>query len=125
MTMMRDISDFHIKFGNAYVGRPRGLEGDLLNFRVKFLEEELAEYKNAAINDDLEGQLDALVDLVYVAMGTAYIQGFNFREAWKRVHAANMRKVRAQDAAQSKRGHSSDVVKPPGWEAPDLSDLVE
>lgn len=125
MTMLRDISDFHIKFGNAYVGRPRQLEGDLLNFRIKFMEEELAEYKNAAICDDLEGQLDALVDLVYVALGTAYTQGFNFQEAWKRVHAANMRKVRATDAAQSKRGHSSDVVKPPGWEAPDLSDLVE
>lgn len=124
MTITRDISDFHVKFGNDYSGKPRNLPDDLLNFRVRFLEEELTEYKHAAISEDLEGQLDALVDLVYVAIGTAYLQGFNFQEAWKRVHAANMRKVRATDAAQSKRGHSSDVVKPVGWEAPDLSDLV-
>ena len=124
MTMIRDIVDFHVKFGNAYNGKPRDLPNDLLNFRIQFLEEELTEYRHAAITEDLEGQLDALVDLVYVALGTAYLQGFNFQEAWKRVHEANMRKIRATDAGQSKRGHASDVVKPVGWEAPDLSDLV-
>lgn len=124
MTITRDISDFHIKFGNAYSGKPRQLPDDLLNFRIQFLEEELTEYRHAAIIDDLEGQLDALVDLVYVAIGTAYLQGFNFQEAWKRVHEANMRKVRATSASESKRNSSFDVVKPVGWEAPDLSDLV-
>ena len=59
-----------------------------------------------------------------VALGTAYMQGFNFKEAWRRVHEANMRKVRATSEEQSKRNSSSDVVKPAGWVAPDLKDLV-
>lgn len=50
--------------------------------------------------------------------------GFNFREAWRRVHEANMGKVRARRAQDSTRGSVFDVVKPPGWVAPDLSDLV-
>lgn len=125
MTMCRDISDFHIKYGLAYVGKPRNLPDDLADFRMKFLEEELTEYRAASLSEDLEGQLDALVDLVYVALGTAYLQGFNFREAWKRVHTANMQKIRAVDSSASKRSNANDVVKPPGWTAPDLSDLVK
>jgi len=36
-----------------------------------------------------------------------------------------MKKVRAAtDGSDSKRGSSLDVVKPEGWIAPDLSDLV-
>lgn len=125
MTMIRDIADFHTKFGLAYNDGPRDLPEELQNFRVKFMQEELNEYAESAMDGNLEGQLDALVDLVYVALGTAYMQGFNFKEAWRRVHEANMRKVRATSEEQSKRGSASDVVKPVGWTAPDLSDLVK
>lgn len=122
--ILSDIADFHAKFGFAYPKNPTHLSDQMLNFRVRFLEEELAEYKDASIRLDGAGMLDALVDLVYVALGTAYLHGFNFAEAWRRVHAANMAKVRAESADQSKRGTAFDVVKPEGWQAPDHSDLV-
>ena len=125
MTMIRDIADFHTKFGLAYNGNPQQLSEELSAFRIKFMQEELDEYVHSTVTNDLEGQLDALVDLVYVALGTAYMQGFNFKEAWRRVHEANMRKVRATSEEQSKRNSSSDVVKPAGWVAPDLKDLVK
>jgi hypothetical protein len=35
-----------------------------------------------------------------------------------------MKKVRALRAVDSQRGSTYDVVKPSGWVAPDLSDLV-
>lgn len=124
MPFYRDILDFHVKFGLVYFGGPRPLPTDLKDFRIKFMEEELNEYKRAVDVGDLEGQLDALVDLVYVALGTAHLQGFKFNEAWKRVHQANMRKVRATSEEQSKRGTASDVIKPVGWEPPFLKDLV-
>jgi len=69
-------------------------------------------------------QLDALVDLAYVVLGTAFMHGFDFNEAWRRVHAANMQKVRATSPDVSKRNSSLDVVKPEGWTPPDLSDLT-
>ena len=143
-SMTKDIEDFHGKFGLQYKGPPRQLDVDLGLFRTKFMGEELFEY--AGTPDDLRyvaeqamvnhipdsgppalvDQLDALVDLVYVALGTAYLHGFNFDEAWRRVHRANMAKVRASsDGSDSKRKSSHDVVKPPGWTAPDLSDLVK
>lgn len=136
-SMFQDIRDFHVKFGLNYEGEPRFLSEDLSKFRTKFLAEELGEYAGARValeaeNPDgrwdfpsLEEKLDALVDLCYVAIGTAYVHGFvDFDEAWRRVHAANMQKVRVERPEDSARGSGFDVVKPKGWEAPDLSDLV-
>jgi predicted HAD superfamily Cof-like phosphohydrolase len=137
-----DVEEFHSKFGLTYDGRPRVLPLELAEFRRQFLGEEVQEYtdhsfmaaqalahlddrsRDALIRRNLEEMLDALVDEVYVCLGTAQLHGFNFREAWRRVHAANMRKVRAINAAESKRGTTFDVVKPPGWTPPDHSDLV-
>jgi predicted HAD superfamily Cof-like phosphohydrolase len=138
-----DIAEFHQRFGLEYLGKPRLLPDDVQLFRFKFLHEELEEYRTAVdqgrnrltpdipqlqlshdVTGDLEHSLDALVDLVYVAIGTAYLHGFDFREAWRRVHKANMVKVRARDASESKRGSTIDVIKPPGWRAPSHFDLV-
>lgn len=119
--MLQDIEAFHIKYQLQYKDRPRFLPEELSKFRAKFIEEELDEYILATT---LEDKFDALIDLVYVALGTAYLHGFDFEEGWKRVHAANMAKVRAQMADESKRGTKFDVVKPEGWTPPDLSDLV-
>lgn len=145
MSMFKDIEDFHVKFGLGYEGKPRLLNQELQEFRTKFLQEELDEYRGSIatshsvlVNKHLEGQeksraeftmamedsLDALVDLVYVALGTAYLHGFDFEEAWKRVHAANMAKVRAERTEDSKRGTTFDVVKPAGWQPPRHTDLV-
>lgn len=139
---LRDIGEFHNKFGLSYIGRPRSLPSSMAEFRCNFMQEELDEYKshrevarseilaeeafdNGEYTHALEGMMDALVDLVYVALGTAYLQGFDFAEAWRRVHEANMKKVRAERSEDSKRGSTFDVVKPDGWEPPSHTDLVE
>jgi predicted HAD superfamily Cof-like phosphohydrolase len=114
--LVRDVRDFSAKFGLRVPNRPRFLFETEEHSQVDHLSEELDEYARAA---NLADRLDALVDLVYVALGTALLHGFNFEEAWRRVHAANMRKERSAGA-----GAEHDVVKPPGWVAPDLSDLV-
>lgn len=135
-----DIEAFHVKFGLEYKGPPRVLTGELATFREKFLQEEIDEYKRESLDAQLElsaptiredhialhleKQLDALIDEIYVALGTAYLQGFDVREAWRRVHMANMAKVRAESADQSKRGSKFDVIKPEGWKQPNHLDLV-
>lgn len=124
--LYRDIAAFHEKFKLAPVsGSPGSLAPEVVAFRIGFMKEELAEFEKAVVSGDAEGQLDALVDLVYVALGTAYLSRFPFVTAWERVHYANMQKVRAEKAEDSKRGASFDVVKPLGWKAPTHDDLVE
>ena len=150
---LSDVSAFHAKFGldSLQPGMPGPLSTDLAKIRANFMLEELMEYAHSCgleleIQDgeatfvpaspaflNLEGSLDALVDLTYVVTGTALFHGFGnrhsegrtiFGEAWHRVHQANMRKMRASHASQSKRGTSFDVIKPEGWIAPKLLDLV-
>ena len=122
--LMKDIKEFHEKFELRGPQQPTQLPGDLHEFRVDFMFEELHEYRLAHQQGNIVDQLDALVDLTYVVLGTAYLHGFDFNEAWRRVHAANMEKIRAASGFDSRRGSAYDVVKPEGWTAPDLSDLV-
>lgn len=130
-----DVKAFHKKFELAYDGPPRELEPLLQSFRTKFLHEELQEYEDGVLllrhavlpeerADAAEKMIDSLVDLVYVAVGTAYMHGFDFNEAWRRVQNANMAKVRALRASDSKRGSTYDVIKPEGWTPPTHADLV-
>lgn len=117
MSQWQDIKDFHEKFGLTYEGEPRELPKELASFRIGFIFEELDELIVAETKTE---ELDALVDLCYVVMGTAYLQGFDFQEAWNRVHAANMAKTRGP----SERSQEYDIIKPAGWTPPDLSDLA-
>ncbi len=91
-------------------------------FRVGCMMEELSEYTLAATHAD---RLDALVDLSVFTIGTALMHGYNhqtFYNAFQRVMIANTKK---EAGPTPKRGsYSGDLIKPPGWEAPDLRDLV-
>ncbi len=92
------------------------------DFRVRCLEEEIKEYHEAENKAD---ELDALVDFVVFALGTAERQGMLgvFEEAFERVMKANMAK---QVGPNKKRGSFAvDLIKPEGWTAPDLTDLVK
>lgn len=142
--LMGDVAAFHAKFGQEYLGKPRMLPLDLHDFRTKFHDEETHEYRDEYprlvdaverrdrrdILNALELQLDALVDAIWVVLGTADLQfgRGTFFEAWKRVVKANMAKViAAQDpnAEDSGREIKYDIRKPAGWEAPDHRDLLQ
>lgn len=140
--LAQDIFDFHEKFNLKYDGLPRPLDPELMAFRSNFIVEENNELvqsnqylfdlsrsssaTEAEIVEQLEQVLDAYVDLIYVVMGTAHMQGMTpvMSEAWRRVHRANMAKVRAKSAAASKRNSHFDVVKPKGWQPPRHVDLI-
>lgn len=125
--MSADVHDFHDKFRLLYEGPPKTLGDELLDFRVKFMQEELDEYAEGAAEGDLEKQLDAIIDLIYVALGTLLLQGMlpALAPGWNRVHYANMAKVRTERAEDSKRGSTFDVTKPEGWTPPTHADLIE
>ncbi len=144
--LFRDIARFHEKFGLSPTNDPgHKLPDDVLRFRFNFLKEELNEYLDAVGgrevycpdhqqkeldftgNFNVEKAFDALIDLAYVCLGTAYLHRFPFNEGWDRVQAANMAKVRADsgDDPRSVRKHKTDVVKPEGWKPPVLEDLLD
>lgn len=119
--MYDDVVEFHRKFGLPVPtdGPARNLTPEEFEFRLKFLHEELAEYASAVCHGNLVQVADALADLVYMALGTAAMHRLPFGDVWAAVQKANMTKVRASSAAQSKRGSALDVVKPAGWVGPE------
>lgn len=154
--LFRDIERFHKKFGLEPTKDPgHKLDPEMLNFRIKFLVEELLEYvtacgwtltiekkpaissgeqrkwltleRNCEVEFDAEEAFDGLIDLVVVALGTAYLHRFSFNDGWNRVQAANMAKEKSTgaDDPRSKRHSANDIVKPEGWQKPVLVDLLD
>lgn len=112
--MIEDVKEFHQKFDMIVSNKPTPLSQKLLDERIVCMSEELDEFAEAVIDKDFAGQADALIDLVYFALGTAAMMGLPWKELWDDVHRANMAKVRGM----TKRGHTVDVTKPLDWIAP-------
>jgi hypothetical protein len=124
MDLFEMVAAFHQKFGLEPTSQPDFPVRDIWVLKNAHLQEELDEIRAAAINGNLEEYFDGLIDLVYVALGAAYLSGLPFNEGFKRVHEANMKKVRALRTEDSKRGSTYDIVKPAGFVAPTLTDLI-
>lgn len=144
MSNYDDVYDFHQKYSLLNGVKPRQLTRRKLAERAEFLMEELDEFMKASglqllltethplhhrvevsIRDDwkqdIGEQADALIDLVYVAMGTAVMMGLPWQALWDDVQRANMSKVRGT----TKRGHPVDVTKPEGWVGPKTQEILD
>jgi predicted HAD superfamily Cof-like phosphohydrolase len=117
---VQDINNMHTKFGvrEAITKLNANHLKEYLEFRIRFLQEELDEMKNAAKNNDAEEIVDALIDLCVVAIGTLDAYGVNAYKAWDEVHAANMSKEVGIKASRPNPLGLPDLVKPEGWKAP-------
>ena len=122
MDMLRDVHEFHTHFGldDAYAKKPSIEKKELMEFRAKFLIEEAHEFADAINEGNIVKAFDALIDIVYVALGTALLMNVPWYSGWMVVHACNMRKKRAVKKEESTRGTTYDVVKPEGWVPPEL-----
>lgn len=118
--MYKLVETMHLKFAI-----PEDESFKNMLFRVTAMQEELAEFGGAVLGRDRAAQLDALVDLTVFAFGTAVQLGFSaeqFEGAFAEVMRANMAKKLGPN---NKRGnHSLDLVKPEGWQAPNLEPFL-
>ena len=120
---VKDMQDMHAKFGvNTVV---RGLDKAKLmafiQFRIKFLQEELDEMIVSNIGDDT---VDALIDLCVVAIGTLDALDVDAYTAWDRVLESNMTKEVGIKASRPNPLGLPDLIKPEGWIAPSHADNV-
>jgi hypothetical protein len=112
---MHDKFGFHEAIGQMDEAKLR----KMLAFRLKFLQEELDEAKNAKSAEDV---VDAMIDLCVVAIGTLDCYDVDAQEAWNRVHAANMAKERGIKPERPNPLGLPDLIKPEGWTAPSHED---
>ena len=116
MDYMKHIRDMHNKFeiNGSFSDEEK-------EFRYQCLLEEVNEFKDATTRED---ELDALVDIAVFLFGTVDRMAFDdvFYRAYCRVMKSNLDK---RVGSNAKRGsYKKDLVKPEGWQAADLTDLV-
>ncbi len=125
--LLADALESVSRFNSEVIGldapdTPRVLSGERLEFARGHLVEELNEFIEASALCDVPAAADALVDLVYVALGRLYEMGVHAGHAFRDVHNANMTKVRGRKARAVES--DADAVKPEGWKPPDHSWLA-
>ena len=121
---VKDIHEMHEKYGVGDWMGHRELNNDIeliqqfLDFRIKFLKEELDETAKAVQEKDPEEIVDGLIDLCVVAIGTLDAFGVDAHKAWDEVLKANMAKeVGVKEERPNPLG-LPDLVKPEGWKGP-------
>lgn len=123
-TAYQRVKVFHDRFGLSNASRPIQLPADMMIGRVEMILEELMEFLRAYRHGDLAGQADALIDCEYFLLGTGAHMGLPWDEIFDEVHDANMRKEPQGHAGTSKRRNKLDVIKPPGWEPPNIEAVL-
>lgn len=120
---IEDIETMHHKYGVNEKVREFDANklAEFLQFRIRFLQEELNELQNSQSGDDA---VDALIDLCVVAIGTLNAFDVNSFEAWDRVLNANMAKEVGIKATRPNPLGLPDLIKPEGWKSPSHADNV-
>lgn len=125
-----DVGDFHKKF-NIPAYDPRKLcafpSPEILEYRLKFLKEEVSEFEKAVSEKDLTEAVDAIADIIYVALGTAHYLNVPFSKVWEEVQRSNMdRELCTRENCPPDKQYRADmVIKPPGWVGPRIESLIE
>lgn len=106
------VADFHRAMDAPAPERPAALLPQRTELRIRLIDEEEKEFREAARRGDWYEMIDALVDLLYVTYGSAVEMGVDLEPFFEEVHRANMGKIAAPDGGKS--------VKPDGWTPPDI-----
>ena len=122
----QDLRELHHKNGfDDIVYEMDGEElGRLLLFRLSCLEEEIQELREAIVSCKEEDVIDAIIDLMVFAVGTLDLFAIDSGTAWNEVHSANMKKKRGIKKGRPNPFGFPDLMKPEGWEAPNLENHV-
>jgi predicted HAD superfamily Cof-like phosphohydrolase len=107
------VAEFHKKFGHPAAENPVLLSNDRAQKRYAWMLEEINEFIEA---DDIVEQADAMIDLIYFALGTLVEMGIKPDELFAIVHKANMAKVWPDGTVH----YNADgkTIKPPAWQDP-------
>ena len=97
---------------------------DQFNLYLSLLSEECKELGEALAKQDRVETLDALLDVIVTAVGAIHSMGARGEQAWSAVVASNMAKI-DPDTGKVKTREDGKIMKPEGWQPPNLSDFIE
>jgi predicted HAD superfamily Cof-like phosphohydrolase len=108
------VREFHVTFSHDMPGNPSMLPAECVKKRYDWMLEELEEFRKAS---SIHDQADAIIDLMYFALGTMVEMGVKPQRLFDIVHEANMQKLWPDG-----KGHyapDGKVIKHPSWHPPE------
>ena len=108
------VHNFHIAFNHSCPEKPELLPKDRVAKRYSWMVEELEEFQAA---NSIHDQADAMVDLIYFALGTLVEMGVRPGQLLDIVHSANMKKLWPDGKVHY--GPDGKVIKHPSWSPPE------
>jgi predicted HAD superfamily Cof-like phosphohydrolase len=112
------VEEFHRKFEIAVSAAPMIPEEATSQLRVRLIQEEFDELKDAMAGKDLSGIAKELADLLYVVYGTAVSYGLDMEPVFQEVHRSNLSKVGGYKRADGK------WVKPSTYSRAQVAPLI-
>ena len=122
MTNFEKVGLFMTTFGQEVKKKPSLSTDKINNLRIKLIEEELNELKEAISKKDLKEVADALTDILYVTYGAGHAFGINLDTCFEEVQKSNMSKL-GDDGKPIYNEHGK-VMKGPNYFKPDLNKFL-
>mgnify|MGYP002884145256 FL=1 len=122
--IVKALLEFNDAFEIPKLESPGLSSKEMIDLRIKLLREEVEEYAEAALSGDLVEVLDALADIGYILAGTIINHGMQniYDDAFDEVHRSNMAKL--VDGKVLRRDDGK-VMKPEGWQPPQLAQFLQ
>ena len=128
-TNFEKVKAFQRAFSLPVLDKPT-IPADRVELRLSLIAEELVELREAIAAGDVVEVADALGDLAYVVYGMAAEFGIDIDACIRVIHAANMAKLGPDgkpiinDGVMRPDLPVGKVLKPAGWSAPDLREVL-
>jgi predicted HAD superfamily Cof-like phosphohydrolase len=115
----RMVEEFHRTFDIVVGAAPGVPDQATQTLRLRLIQEEFDELKEALSQKDVVGVAKELADLLYVVYGTAVSCGIDVQPVFKEVHRSNMSKVGGHKRADGK------WVKPAGYSPAAIDPILD
>lgn len=119
-TFVQDVIEFNRDLLGIEQRTPAMMSVEEHTHLTMALQEELKEFNDAVVEGNVVGAVDALIDLMYFAIGGLWKLGLSHMQivlSMRAVHTANMLKRKGKVA--KRYTGAADAVKPEGWVAPE------
>jgi predicted HAD superfamily Cof-like phosphohydrolase len=122
--LLNKVKEFHTAFRLPVEYSPTIPNGDTVRLRYELAKEELQEFMDACQTENHVKVFDALVDQLYILLGTAHVFGMAdaLVEGFNEVHKSNMTKL-GEDGNPIYR-EDGKVLKSPSYKGPDLHTVL-
>ena len=122
MSNYEKVKTFMKTFGQEVKEKAEFPDNKIVKLRIKLIEEELQELKDAISNNDIVEVADALTDILVVTYGGGLAFGINLDKCFEEVQKSNMSKLDAN--GKPIYNELGKVMKGPNYTKPNLKQFL-